>query len=173
MCRSTKLCAAIRGWAEIVLDLGGTSGEALRPAPRPSQRLGSISFQTTRLQTVHEGAECDRRAANGSCTSGSRCFRSLRSALASVKGQRRDHIRHRPETSRLRARSRLPSGRRRATGSPCRVACCQIASNCGSDSHLMMVPSDCRSRRKGDLVEMTLDLQMRRAVPGYAVLGRR
>jgi hypothetical protein len=26
---------------------------------------------------------------------------------------------------------------------------------------------------EGDLVEMTLDLQMRRAVPGYAVLGWR
>jgi len=35
------------------------------------------------------------------------------------------------------------------TSTPSATPRCQIASNCGSDSHLMMVPSDCRSRRKG------------------------
>ena len=43
---------SVSGSTPIVLDLGGAGSEALRPPPPPSQRLGSISFQTTQLQTV-------------------------------------------------------------------------------------------------------------------------
>jgi hypothetical protein len=107
----------------IVSDLGGTSGEALRPAPPPSQRSGSISFQTTQFQTVHEGAERDRRAANGSCTSSSRCFRSLRSALASVKGAATRS--HSSPPGNVQAPSTVPASDRPSTchriALPCRM----------------------------------------------------
>ena len=138
------------GSTPIVLDLGGAGSEALRPPPPPSQRFGSISFQTTQLRSRGRGTP-------SACSKWLRhfrqsCFRSLLSALASVKGRRRDHIRRRRERSRLRARSRLP------------LVVARPAS-CGTTASIMVVgtmlrrgsiftggqqPIDVRSRPRGE-----------------------